>query len=188
MASGALRANIPLTYEDYVYLPTDGRRYEIMQGDLYVSPAPNTFHQTVSRRLQYRLMALLEDTGIAYIFNAPCAVLLSETDVVQPDLVLVRCDRRHIISDRGIDGAPDVVIEILSPSTKGQDLHLKKHVYARAGVQEYWIVDPDAAAIEQWVLEPNDYRLVTRFDRAATLTSTVFPEISIHLLEVFKEL
>ena len=141
-------AAVPYTYRDYCSLPDDGRRYELIDGDLFVTPSPATFHQTVSRRLQYALMTILENTGIAFVFDAPCDVILSDTTVMQPDLAIVRMDRKEIVAKRGLEGPPDVVVEILSPSTQDRDRHIKRAAYSRFGIGEYWIVDPAHGSIE----------------------------------------
>ena len=177
---------VPFTYREYCYLPDDGRRYELVNGELYVTPAPAPFHQTVSRRLQYALMTALENTGDALVFNAPCDVILDERTVVQPDLVIVRKNRKSIISERGIEAPPDVVVEILSPSTKGQDIHLKRATYAHFSIPEYWIVDADLGRIDVFTLREDGYHLVERFDRASTLRSPSFEQISIPLEPVFQ--
>jgi Uma2 family endonuclease len=181
---------VQLTYREYAYLPDDGRRYELMDGELYMTPAPTPHHQTVSRRLQYALMAALEEPGIAFVFNAPIDVILGDTNVVQPDLAIVRSSRRELITDRGIEGAPDVVVEILSPGTSGRDRHLKTGIYARHGVPEYWIVDPDHGWIDVHALEGEGggYGLVKRFDRADTLRSALFPEIAVPMAPLFRPL
>lgn len=188
MEGGTSRKRVPYTYREYCYLPADGRRYELVEGELYVTPAPAPFHQTVSRRLQFALMSQLEQPGIAFVFNAPCDLILSETTVVQPDLVIVGSGRRHLITDRGIEGPPEVAIEILSPSSKGQDRFLKSAAYARFGIPEYWIVDPDHAWVEVYRLAESQYQLEVRFDRASTLRSPAFLEIAIPLEPVFRPL
>jgi Uma2 family endonuclease len=185
MSSSRAVANIPYTYEDYCYLPNDGRRYELVDGELYMTPAPSPFHQTVSRRLQHALMTQLEDRGIGLVFNAPVDVILSDTTVVQPDLAIVKSARKHIISNRGIEGPPDVVVEILSPASQGSDLHLKRSAYARFGVPEYWIVDPKHGFVEVLVLSGDGYSVRARLDRASELSSATFPEIAIPLAPMF---
>ncbi len=142
-------------------------------------------HQTVSRRLQYALMTQLEVPGIAMIFDAPFDVIMAETTVVQPDLAIIRQSRRSSISQRGLEGIPDIAVEILSPSTRGNDVFLKKPAYARAGIQEYWIVNPDLGHVVVFHLKDNGYDPGVLFDRSATLTSPSFPEIAIPLLPVF---
>jgi Uma2 family endonuclease len=186
MSNPGVRANVPYTYQEYCYLPNDGRRYEIIEGDLYVTPAPSSMHQTVSRRLQFALMSQLEATGIAMVFNAPFDVIMAETSVVQPDLAIIRQSRRGSISKRGLEGIPDVAIEIISPTTRGNDAILKKAAYARAGIPEYWIVDPDLGHVEIFRLKESGYDPGVLFDRSATLTSPSFPEVAVPLLPVFE--
>jgi Uma2 family endonuclease len=176
--------DVPLTYREYACLPNDGKRYELIEGDIHVNPAPTTNHQRVSRRLQYLLMQQLEETGIAEIFDAPTDVILSDTNVVQPDLIIVRIDKDRV-SERGIEGAPSVLVEILSPSNRSDDELLKKALYAKWGVPEYWVVDPDHGLVSVYRAEGGAYRHVSRLDRSSTLKSLEFPEISIELAKVF---
>jgi Uma2 family endonuclease len=181
-------AAVRFTYREYACLPADGRRWELVDGDFLVTPAPAPLHQTVSRRLQYALMTQLEETGIAFVFNAPIDVILEETTVLQPDLAIVAADQRGSVSERGIEGPPALVVEILSPSTTTNDRFLKRGLYARFGVGEYWIVDPLNGFVEVMVLEPSGYRIAARHDRASTLTSPRFAEVSIGLERVFRPL
>lgn len=177
---------VPFEYEDYAALPNDGRRWELIDGEFEVNPAPSTRHQTVSRRLQFELMRALEEPNIAFVFDAPTDVILSPHDVVQPDLAIVRMNREGLISDRGIEGPPDIVVEILSPGTRVLDQRVKKGVYARCGVPEYWLVEPTVGHIEQWRLGHGEYRLTQHFDRAGRLGSPSFPELDIDLARVFR--
>lgn len=182
------RARIQYSYEEYAALPPDGRRWELINGDLEVNPAPVTRHQTVSRRLQYELMQQLEEKDLALIFDAPTDVILSDHDVVQPDLAIVRTSRSHVVSQRGIEGPPDIVVEILSPCTRVMDRRVKNVTYARFAVPEYWIVDPDLGHIELYRLEEDgSYGAPQRFDRASTLTTPSFCEVSVSLARVFRE-
>jgi Uma2 family endonuclease len=184
---GAVRpAIIPRTYEDYAAVPSDGRRWELIDGEFEVNPAPTSLHQTVSRRLQFELMEALEEPGLAQVFDAPIDVILGELDVLQPDLAIIAANHTHIISARGIEGPPDVVIEILSPSTSTLDRRVKRRTYARYGVPEYWIVDPKLAHIEQYGIGEAEYVLNQRFDRASTLTTPSFPEVAIDMSWVFR--
>ena len=178
---------VPFTYREYALLPDDGRRHELIEGDFYVTPAPRPLHQTVSRRLQQLLMQQLEDTGIAQVFNAPVDVLLDDTTCLQPDLVVIRLSRDEVVKETAIVGVPDLVVEILSPSHPGNDRFLKRGVYARFKVPEYWIVDPVNGFVT--VLrssEPGRYDLEARFDRTSTLTSEEFPELAVPLPRVFR--
>jgi Uma2 family endonuclease len=175
----------PLTYDEYRLLPDDGKRYELMDGDLFVSPAPSTRHQTVSRRLQFALMQALEVPGIAQVFNAPCDVIFEPTSVVQPDLAIVSAARAHLITARAIEGVPEVLVEILSPGGSDRDEHLKKRLYERHGVPEYWLVEPEHGFISVWRIDGGSYGLRARYDRASTLEHPDFPTIKITLLGVF---
>ena len=132
-----------LTIDEYAELPNDGKRYQLLDGDLDVTPAPSPFHQTVSRRLQFILMQALEETGEGAVFNAPIDVVLDRTSVVQPDLVFIRREQFHIVGEKNIQGVPDLVVEILSPSSRRTDALLKSRLYASFAIPSYWIVDPD---------------------------------------------
>jgi Uma2 family endonuclease len=182
------RSKLLLTYREYALLPDDGRRHELVEGDFYVTPAPTSHHQTVSRRLQHALMTQLEDKGLAFVFDAPFDVILADTTVVEPDLAIIRASRRELISKRGLEGPPDVAVEILSESSKGQDQFLKKTVYARFGIPEYWLIEPELGFVTINRLVDGAYEEHQRLDRASTLTSPEFPEVSIPLTPVFKPL
>jgi Uma2 family endonuclease len=185
VASPVTRRPPPLTYDEYRVLPEDGKRYELMEGDLFVSPAPSTRHQTVSRRLQFALMQALEVPGLAQVFNAPCDVIFEPTSVVQPDLVIVGAARAHIITARAIEGVPDVLVEILSPGGTDRDEHLKRRLYERHGVPEYWVVEPQHGFVTQWRMDGGSYGLRARLDRASTLEHPDFPTVQIALATVF---
>jgi Uma2 family endonuclease len=174
-----------LTYREYALLPNDGRRYELVEGDLLENPAPSTIHQRVSRRLQQILMQQLEETGVAEVFNAPTDVILSDSSVVQPDLAIVR-NARKAVSERGIEGPPDVIVEILSPGNSGHDELFKKALYARMGVPEYWVIDPAQGLVTAYHLEGGRYGTSARFDRSSTLVSLEFPEVSVPLARLFE--
>jgi Uma2 family endonuclease len=186
--TGVVHSSIPFTYDEYCLLPDDGKRYEIVDGELYVSPAPSPFHQTVSRRLQYALMTQLEQPGIALVFDAPCDLLFEHKTVVQPDLIVLRRARKNLVTKRAIEGRPDLLVEILSPSNRDHDQSLKRTAYAKYGVPEYWIVDPDAGTVELLRLQPSGYALAQRFGRSETLRSPEFQEVAIALEPVFEPL
>ncbi len=186
MTSPSTRRPPPLTYDDYRLLPEDGRRRELLDGDLLVSPAPSTRHQTVSRRLQFALMQLLETTGLAQIFDAPIDLVLEPTSVVQPDLVIVSAARASIVTARALEGVPDVVVEILSPGGADRDEQLKRRLYERHGIPEYWIVEPELGYVTIWRLESGSYGLRARLDRASVLEHPDFPGLRVPLLEIFR--
>lgn len=146
------RADTKLTYQDYLLFPDDGNRHEIIDGDHYMSPSPSTDHQTVSRWIQFQLFEQIEKTGTGRVFNAPTAVELTETDVVEPDLVVVAWARREIITRPRILGIPDLLVEIISPQRPQYDRDLKFRLYQRTGVPEYWIVETEARAVDRFRL------------------------------------
>lgn len=148
-----------LRFEDYAKIPEDGQRHEIIDGVHFVNPSPSTQHQHVSKRLQYQLYTKIELAGLGVLYNAPIDVQLSEFDIVQPDLVIVLNENIRKITPTKIKVAPHLVVEILSPSTSGNDRTLKKDLYERSGVSEYWIVDPFEQQVEQWVLRSGKYSL-----------------------------
>lgn len=148
-----------LTYSDYVQLPEDGRRHEIIDGEHYVSPSPSSAHQDTSRHIQYQLYQPIEEAGLGKVYNAPMDLQLSDTDVVQPDLMVILREHYHIISPSRIIGAPDLIVEIKSPATAERDRGVKRSLYQQHGVPEYWIVDLDSHTVERYVLEGGSYRL-----------------------------
>jgi Uma2 family endonuclease len=152
-------SRVKFGYAHYVCFPDDGRRHEIIHGDHYVNPAPSTYHQTVSRRLQYQLYTQIELPGLGVVFDAPVDVQLSEYDIVQPDLVVVMNAKKQIITPTKIKGIPDLIIEIVSPSSQENDYKLKKVMYETSGVPEYWIVDPSEHSVSQLILQDGKYCL-----------------------------
>jgi Uma2 family endonuclease len=157
---------IPITkysYREYQLFPDDGMRHEIADGDHFMSPAPSTKHQTVSRRIQFQLYAQIELKGLGQVFDAPTDVELSLHDIVQPDLLVVLQKNLRIVSTKRIRGVPDLIIEILSDSNPDYDRVLKLEMYQRVGVPEYWIVDPEEEFVEAYVLAEGRLKLVNTY-------------------------
>ena len=179
------RANVRFHYQDYLQLPED-KRYEILDGELCVVPAPNTKHQRISKKLEIALIQHVEGMGLGEIFDAPYDVILSEEDVVQPDILFVRKERMSIIREANISGAPDLVIEIVSPGTRQKDCEIKRKIYARFGIQEYWIVDPDAAAIEVLTWSESGYSTAGIYRKPDSLSSPLLSELILPLREIFE--
>lgn len=154
-----------ITWQDVQQTPDDGKRYEAIEGELYVTPAPSVRHQRISKRLQMAPIRLLEEAGHGEVLNAPVGVEFPATgEGVQPDLLFISNARRGIVAEDWLRGAPDLVVEILSPTTGARDRGLKRRLYGRQGVAEYWIVDPDAEAVEVWRFgEPLDASRHERF-------------------------
>jgi Uma2 family endonuclease len=171
--------SVRLTYRDYVALPDDGRRYEIHDGELSVTPAPGLSHQEISKRLFVVLLRLVAARGLGEIWYAPVDVILADDTIVQPDLVYVAADRLAAAQERGIEGPPTLVIEIVSPTSGQIDRVRKRQLYARHGVPHYWIVDPEARAVEAYVLEAGGYRLALRATGAGPVSPPPFDDLAL---------
>ena len=172
---------IKLTYEDYVDLPDDGRRYEILDGELEVSPAPAPKHQAVSRNLLWILHGHVQERRLGSVYCAPIDVILADTSIVQPDLVFIAATRESIVSGRGIEGPPDLAVEILSPWSVRRDRVAKAALYARYGIRHYWVADPDARVLEVYETEGAEYRLVGRHEGAVKVCTKTFPDLELDL-------
>ncbi len=157
-----------LDYSDLVVSPDDGKRYELVRGDLYVTPSPSPVHQRISKRLQRQLEAYFEDRSIGEVFNAPIDLILTNQDVFVPDLLVV-ADPSHV-TKRGIESPPLLVVEILSPSTRSVDQGVKARRYAELGVEHYWIVGPERRRLECHRLVERAFRSIVDAEGDATLT------------------
>ena len=161
-----MTARTALTYRDYAALPDDGKRYEVHDGALSPLPTPTTLHQIVLGELAMALRAHVKPRDLGLVLMAPLDVILSdrpdETTILQPDILFLDRERLSLISERAIEGAPALVIEILSPSTAATDRGRKRELYARYGVPYLWFVDPDTREIEAHVLDSSGYRLAAR--------------------------
>ena len=173
-----------LTYADYCLTPDD-ERYELLDGELIVAPAPNSAHQRADAKLGWRLAQFVEKRGLGQVFFAPYDVVLSETDVVQPDLLFISNERTYIITPANARGAPDLVVEILSPSTAERDRTFKRALYARYGVSEYWLVDPDARTVTVLLLDAGAFAEVARYGAGQTLTSPTLAGFTVNLDDIF---
>jgi Uma2 family endonuclease len=151
--------NAALTYRDYAALPDDGRRYEIHDGVLSVTPAPGRRHQAVVIRLAATMHTHVTARGLGEVYVAPFDVILADTTVVQPDIVFVTHERLAIIAERGVEGPPTLAVEVISPSTVSTDRRIKLALYARHEVLYCWLVDPAARTIEAYRLDSSAYRL-----------------------------
>ncbi|MDZ7262341.1 MAG: Uma2 family endonuclease [candidate division KSB1 bacterium] len=173
------------TYQDYCALPDDRMRYEIINGELFMSPAPTINHQRISRKLEMILCDFVEQNDLGEIFDAPCDVVFSNEDVVQPDLVFVSKKKSGIITEDNIQGAPDLVVEITSPATERADRLEKKATYERFGVKEYWIVDSKKNLLEVWMLSGSKFKKHGVFSQQDVLTSPLLKGLTIELNRVF---
>lgn len=174
------------TYEDLRSLPEDGRRYEILDGFLIQEPSPSTRHETVVTHLVGLLWNALTPEERDGLFVSRAAVVFDKENTLQPDVVYVRPHRRPaIIRDDALYGAPDLIIEVLSPSTRDRDLTAKRSIYARYGVREYWVVDPDRRAIMVFT-DPRDGRYhSTREITSGSAASSVVPRFVLRCMELF---
>jgi Uma2 family endonuclease len=152
----ANRAHHRWTYEEYARLPQPsqarGTRFEVIDGELYVTPGPSLRHQGIVIRLAARLHFFVEEHGLGGVWMAPLDVLFAEGDYVEPDIMFVRSGRDDILTERGIEGPPDLLIEVLSPSTAARDRGIKLDRYRLFGVTEYWVIDPDECTVLVWRL------------------------------------
>jgi Uma2 family endonuclease len=178
--------SLRFTYEDYARLPDD-RRYEVIDGELYLTPAPTPYHQIVKSRIERLLEGHVERESLGIILDAPCDVVLSRFDVLQPDIFFIASSRLATIGEKYISDAPDLVVEVLSPGTRKRDRFLKSKRYARFGVREMWIADPDKKTIEVFVNVKEVFRREALYTGEDVLLSPMFPGLQISLARVFAE-
>jgi Uma2 family endonuclease len=175
------------TYKEYAALPDDGKRYEILNGVLYMAPpSPGEFHQTVVGRMFRFLAAHIEDAGLGRVYLAPFDVELAQNVVVQPDIFVILNENLEKITSTHVVGAPDLVVEVASPGTATYDRSTKQAIYTRAGVPEYWIVDPLSRTVEVFALEIGTYCPLGIFEGKATLPSSVVTEFHVAVERFFK--
>jgi Uma2 family endonuclease len=176
----------PLTKEDYRMLPESGPRYQLIEGELYMSPAPNRYPQVISRNIGFMLLKYLEANPRGEVYHAPFDVYLSEHDVFQPDIVFIARENFKVLTDAGVEGTPDFAVEILSPRTAYLDKKSKLRVYARAGLKELWIIDPEPRLIQVYMLQENAGQPLATYSEGDSFTSSNFPGLAIHGSEIFK--
>lgn len=174
-----------LTYADLVEIPNDRNRYELFEGELQVTAAPNISHQAAVNNLSFVLTGHVRQHRLGAVFTAPSDVLLSDVSVVEPDLLFVSKERAEIILPRYIRGAPDLVVEVLSPSTAQVDRQVKMQLYARHGIQNYWHLDPNHHEFVAYVLEDGAYRQVAHAREDQTVSAPPFPDLVIPLAEIW---
>jgi Uma2 family endonuclease len=181
---------VKLTYDDFLLFPDDGMRHELIDGEHYVTPSPNTKHQKVSGNLYWLIRSYLETHPIGEVFYAPFDVVLSRFDVVEPDLLYMSRERAtQVLTPKNTQGAPELVIEIASRGTRKRDETIKRRLYERMKVSEYWVVDPDVDAIRGYRLDGVRYARPIERSREAgdVLTTSLLPGLEFPLTAVFKE-
>ena len=180
-------ASIKFTYEDFLTFPDDGKRHELIDGEHYVTPSPNTKHQRVSMNLVVAVALYLRRHPIGQLFAAPFDVVFSDLDVVEPDLLYISRERSSVLTDKHVRGAPDLVIEIVSPGTRRIDEVIKRKLYERFGVPEYWIVDPELDGIKVYRRIDEAFVRVAELslEQEDVLTTPLLPQFSVALADVF---
>ncbi|HHW43535.1 MAG TPA: Uma2 family endonuclease [Desulfotomaculum sp.] len=175
------------TYADYVLLP-EGAPYQLIGGKLVMTPAPTTFHQIISMRLETEFVNFVRKKDSGIVLYAPIDVYFEEKETYQPDIIFIARDRLSIIEPARINGAPDLVVEILSPSTAYYDIKKKARTYARHGVKEYWIVDPEDHSIEIYVGQEGKFVLNQRVEGEGRVKSLVLEGLALEVKEIFASL
>ena len=182
-------SGVKLTYDDFLLFPHDGQRHELIDGEHYVTPSPNPAHQVIAGNLYFALRGYLEAHQTGQLFMAPLDVVFSDFDVVEPDLLFITAARRgDLLTKQNVRGAPDLVIEIGSPGTRRRDETIKRRLYERDGVVEYWVVDPDLEVVRVYRQEDGSYGRPRELSREAgdALQSPLFPDLSLPLDVIFK--
>jgi Uma2 family endonuclease len=174
-----MRISTKFSYEDLQYIPPDRNRYEIVNGDLLVTPAPNTLHQTIVSNLCAALVPYVRKHRLGRVFVAPLDVVFTQSTVLEPDLLFVSRPRLNIIGEKNLSGPPDLVAEVLSESTAEVDREIKSKQYALYGVPEFWLIDPKAKTVEILRLKERGYERASRLVFGDTLTSRLFPALSL---------
>lgn len=185
----AVRDPIPrkLTYEDYLLFPEDGNRHEILDGEHYVTAAPYPRHQSVVAELMGWIVPFVRQRRLGRFLPAPVDVLLDRHDIVQPDLLFISNASMKILTEKNVQGAPDLVVEVLSDSTRKRDEGIKLERYELLGVQEYWVIDPKRSEARIYRRTGERLQLAAELTAAARdlLTSPFFPGLEIPLFEIF---
>jgi Uma2 family endonuclease len=175
-----------VTADDYRALPEGGKRYQLIEGDLYMSPSPNRFHQEISLNIALCIGNYLKSHPVGKVFDAPLDVYLNNDNVFQPDLVFIARENYRVLTDAGIEGVPDLVIEILSPGTAKLDRNLKQRVYAQCGVKEMWLVDPETTTVAVYYLQQNASQPAAVYSIADRFTSSFLPDLVFSVADFFK--
>jgi len=179
------KTKIKFTYEDYKNLPeSETRRYELLEGELIMVPSPNFEHQRISGNLEFILRGFVQEKNLGIVIDAPFDVHLGR-DVIQPDILFISKERSGIITEAEVQGAPDLVIEILSPATAERDRTYKRTLCARYGVKEHWLVDPEIKRVEVLILTERGFEAAGIYGKTEVLTSPLLPGLSIDLRKVF---
>jgi Uma2 family endonuclease len=176
-----------LTYRDYARLtPPDSGDYELHDGNIILMPTPTPKHQRLSMRLSNRLFNHIETNQLGEVFTAPMDTVFTANDVLQPDLLYLSTSRLHLIGDKKIEGAPDLVVEILSPSNTTKEMSYKKFIYEVSEVREYWVINVEKKTITQYESIENELRIRQIYQEQDTLTSVVLEGFSVAIAGLFE--
>ena len=181
-------SGVKLTYDDFLLFPDDGKRHELIDGEHYVTPSPNTRHQRISGRLHLLLGNWLEEHPIGQLFYAPFDVVFSNFDVVEPDLLYMSNERAAtVLTDKHVAGVPELVIEIASPATRKRDETLKRRLYERCGVEEYWVVDPIVDTVRVFRRSASGFTRPSELaaEGGDVLTTALLPGLAIPVARLF---
>jgi Uma2 family endonuclease len=179
-----------LTYDDFLLFPDDGLRHELIDGEHYVTPSPNMRHQRLAARIHAAFVLYLHDhPTVGEAFFAPFDVVFGHYDVVEPDLLLITADQTTILTEKNVQGAPALVVEILSPGTRTTDEQIKRRLFERGGVREYWVVDPEHDVIKVFRRDgggafPHVAELSAKADD--TLRTPLLPDFALALRDLFR--
>jgi Uma2 family endonuclease len=176
----------PFTYDDYLALPDDGRRYEVIEGDLSMTPAPSPRHQEIQAWLSARMVLHVRQYSLGKVYVSPIDVALSLIDIVQPDILFVAKDRMHIVARRNIVGIPDLIVEILSPTSRERDQVDKLALYQRYALPEYWIVDPEAETVETFLYQGTQLERIDTFKMGNELPAHQIAGFRLDVAEIFR--
>jgi Uma2 family endonuclease len=179
---------VKLTYDDFLHFPDDGKRHELIDGEHYVTPSPNTKHQAVSGNLYFLMRSWLEQHPVGRVFYAPFDVVFTQFDVVEPDLMYMSNERAAgILTAKHVTGAPEIVVEIASRGTRKRDETIKRRLYERSGVSEYWVVDPDLDVVRVYRREHDRFARPTELAAEAgdVLTTAHLSGLEMPLARVF---
>ena len=178
------KSRLKFTYEDYKQTPDD-TRYELLDGELILVPAPRVTHQMTSGSIFARLYFFVTENDLGKVFSAPTDVVLSDFNVLQPDILFISNERLHVMTEANIRGAPDLVIEVLSPSTAQRDRTIKRELYAQHGVPEYWQADNDAKHVQVLTLVDGEYEVAGIYGEGQTVVSPLLPDLRLAVDDLF---
>lgn len=183
-------SGVKLTYDDYVLFPEDGQRHELIDGEHYVTPTPNLRHQAIATNLTGMIWSFLQREPIGRVYSAPLDVIFSHFDVVEPDVLYISHERfAQLEPSQWVKGAPNLVVEIGSPSTRKRDETIKRRLYERFGVDEYWVIDPELDTVKVYRRQNERYERTAELslEHGDVLTTALLPDLTLPLSTIFQD-